>query len=104
CESGYRRAVETEGLLDVAEVVHAGGPAASGRAAAQTLLDRPRRPTAVVVANAVTAAGVLSGFRDASIVVPSEVSVVGIHNSWFLEHLAVALTTVDITILRLGGV
>ena len=102
-ESGYRRALESEGLLDAADVVHAEWSAASGRAAAQTLLDRPRLPTAVVVANAVTAAGVLSGFRDASIVVPSEVSVVGIHDSWFLEHLAVALTTVAMPLQRLGG-
>lgn len=102
-ESGYRLALEAASLFAEADVVHAEWSAGAGRAAAAELLDRARLPTAVVVANAVTAAGVLSGFRDAGVEVPGELSVVGIHDSWFLEHLAVALTTVRLPLLALGA-
>ncbi|GAA1290653.1 LacI family DNA-binding transcriptional regulator [Brachybacterium alimentarium] len=102
-QSGYCRALETAGLVETADVMHAEWSAAAGRAAAEDLLDRPRLPTAVVVANAVTAAGVLSGFRDAAVTVPGELSVVGVHDSWFLEHLAVALTTVRLPLQALGA-
>jgi LacI family transcriptional regulator len=56
----------------------------------------------VVVVNAVTAAGVLSGFRDAGVSVPERISVITIHDSWFLEHLSVALTGVKLPLREQG--
>lgn len=102
-ESGYRGALEAAGLSEVPDVVHADWSAKSGTAAADDLLDRVQLPTGVVVANAVTAAGLLSRLRAARIAVPRDLSVVAIHDSWFLEHLSVPLTTVRLPLQALGG-
>lgn len=99
-ESGYRRALGDHGLR--AAVIPAGWTAPSGVAAAEDLLRRTRRPTAVVVANAITAAGVLSSLRDAGVAVPDDLSVVAIHDPWFVPHLTVALTTVRMPLFELG--
>ena len=56
-----------------------------------------------MVANAVTAAGVLSALRDAAVRVPENISVITIHDSWFLSHLSVPLTAVRLPLQELGG-
>lgn len=99
-ERGYRKALQEHGLRPM--VIPGGWNASAGVDAAEALLGRARRPTAVVVANAVTAAGVLSAFRDAKVAVPEEISVVGIHDPWFVQHLSVALTTVRLPLFELG--
>lgn len=83
-------------------VVSAGWTAKSGANVTQRILQNRERPTAIVVGNAVTAAGVMSTLRDAEISVPEEVSVVAIHDPWFVPHLAVALTTVRMPLFELG--
>lgn len=99
-ESGYRAAL---GEQAPADVVHAGWSADSGSEAVDGLLERPRLPTGLVVANAVTAAGVLSALRDAHVAVPTQLSVITIHDSWFLPHLSVALTAVRLPLRDLGA-
>ncbi|MGO1769282.1 MAG: LacI family DNA-binding transcriptional regulator [Microbacterium sp.] len=101
-EHGYRQAIEEAGLAPT--VIPATWVASGGAAAAQEIMGLEPRPTAVVVANAITAAGVLSAFRDAQVSVPDDVSVVGIHDPWFVEHLPVALTTVRMPLFALGSV
>lgn len=101
-ERGYRQALEAPGLT--ATVIPATWTAEGGTTAAQELVGLDPRPTAVVVANAITAAGVLSAFRDAGVSVPGDVSVVGIHDPWFVAHLPVALTTVRMPLFMLGRV
>lgn len=102
-EAGYKKALATAGSRNDADVVHADWSAASGVTAAKELLARDALPTGIVVANAVTAAGVLSGFRDAGIAIPEQVSVIAIHDSWFLEHLSFALTAVRLPLQALGA-
>lgn len=102
-EDGYREALVAAGFPSEVRVVHADWSASSGAAAATELLARGSLPTGIIVANAVTAAGVLSGFRDAGIAVPEQVSVIGIHDSWFLEHLSCALTAVRLPLQALGA-
>lgn len=102
-EVGYRKALAAGGHLDEAVVVHADWSADSGVAAAKDLIALEELPTGIVVVNAVTAAGVLSGFRDAGIAVPDQVSVITIHDSWFLEHLSSALTAVRLPLQELGA-
>jgi DNA-binding LacI/PurR family transcriptional regulator len=99
-ERGYRKTMDEHGLKSM--LVPGGWTAVSGVAAVKALLQRKRRPTAVVVANAVTAAGVLSAFRDAQVSVPEQISVVAIHDPWFVDHLWVALTTVRLPLFELG--
>lgn len=102
-QSGYRTALDRAGLARGADVVHGGWWPESGAAATREILERTRRPTALVVVNAVTAAGVVSALRDASVRVPDQISVVTIHDSWFVEHLAVALTAVRLPLHELGS-
>lgn len=102
-EHGYRAALERRGLTDLAATVHAGWSPGSGVQAAEAVLRARPGPTGLVVANAVTAAGVLSGLRDASVRVPEEISVITIHDSWFLEHLWVPLTAVRLPLQKLGA-
>jgi len=100
-EEGYRRTLERRAVSPV--ILPAGWSADDGTRATRSLLRRKRRPTAVVVANAVTAAGVMSALRDADIAVPEELSVIAIHDPWFVAHLPVALTTVRMPLFELGA-
>jgi DNA-binding LacI/PurR family transcriptional regulator len=102
-EAGYREALARHHPQLKADVVDTGWSADSGSAAAEQLLHRARLPTAVVVANAVTAAGVLSTLRDAHIAVPQDISLVAVQDAWFVEHLRVALTTVRLPLFELGS-
>lgn len=102
-EAGYRAALDRAGFADIADAVYADWSASSGVKAVEEILHRPVLPTGLVVANAVTAAGVLSALRDASISVPQRTSVITIHDSWFLAHLSVALTAVRLPLQALGA-
>lgn len=102
-EEGYRSTLQRAGLAGLADVVHADWSADSGVLAAQEILRRNVLPTGLIVANAVTAAGVLSALRDAAVPVPEWVSVITIHDSWFLAHLSVALTAVRLPLQALGA-
>jgi LacI family transcriptional regulator len=102
-ESGYREAHEAASSAGKIDIIHANWSAEAGVAAIKRLLRRKTLPTALVVANAVTAAGVLSALRDAKIAVPEDISVVAIHDPWFVPHLSVALTTVRLPLFELGS-
>lgn len=102
-EQGYRSALDRAGFADQTDVVHAGWSTDSGMQAVREILGRPSLPTGIIVANAVTAAGVLSALRDAAVQVPESISVITIHDSWFLAHLSVALTAVRLPLQALGA-
>jgi len=74
----------------------------AGTNAAQQLLAGGRRPTAVLAANDMVAAGLLGGFDRAGVDVPGEISIVGYDNV-VLAHLAhVSLTTIDQPRIEMG--
>lgn len=102
-ETGYREALAAHGGAGDTDIIHANWTADGGTAATKRLLRREALPTALVVANAVTAAGVLSTLRDAELAVPGSLSVAAIHDSWFVQHLPVALTTVRLPLFELGS-
>ncbi|WP_223693630.1 LacI family DNA-binding transcriptional regulator [Leifsonia poae] len=102
-QRGYEEVLREAHPAARIDVVSAGWTDEMGAEAARRILSRPRLPTAIVVANAVTAAGVLTALRQAGISVPNEVSVVGIHDAWFANHLAVSLTTVRLPLFELGA-
>lgn len=66
----------------------------SGVAAAERLLDLPRRPTGIFAANDIMAAGVLKVAARRSIAVPGALSVVGFDGSLLTRMLTPALTSV----------
>lgn len=96
---GYEAALRDAGLpLDPALVVEAREPATPrGRAAAQHLLDRPDRPTAVFCFSDQLAMSIYQVAHQLGLRVPQDLSVVGFDNQQFVaEALYPALTTVQL--------
>ncbi|MCK6065218.1 MULTISPECIES: LacI family DNA-binding transcriptional regulator [Microbacterium] len=85
-----------------AQMINAGWTAEHGEAAANAILNMPALPTAIVVANLVTASGVLAVLRSVGVRVPHDVSVVAIHDAWLAKYLTVPLTTVQLPLFELG--
>lgn len=100
-QRGYENSLEESGH-HARDAIHAGWEPEDGEEAARELLRRPTLPTAVVVANAVTASGVLTVLRSADVRVPHDISVIAIHDAWFAKHLTVSLTTVQLPLFELG--
>ncbi len=67
---------------------------ASGRACGESLLDEPRRPTAIFASNDDMAAGVLAAAHQRNIPVPEAISVAGFDDVPLAEQVWPALTTV----------
>jgi LacI family transcriptional regulator len=67
-----------------------------GRQAARVLLARPKRPTALICVNDVTAVGALRELRTRGLRVPEDVSVTGFDNVTLAQFAVPALTTVHI--------
>ncbi|MDR0436512.1 MAG: LacI family transcriptional regulator [Propionibacteriaceae bacterium] len=68
--------------------------AASGYAAAQTLLSAAELPTAVLAANDLVALGLMRGFHEAGVSVPRDISVVGFDDFPGVDQSIPPLTTV----------
>jgi DNA-binding LacI/PurR family transcriptional regulator len=90
---GYEQAMAARGLAP--DVVAGDFTEQAGVAAAETLLRRPRLPTAVFAANDMAAVGALDAFERAGLRVPDDVSIVGYDNTFLARMRDVALTTVD---------
>jgi DNA-binding LacI/PurR family transcriptional regulator len=65
-----------------------------GRNGARELLSKPNRPTALIAINDMYAFGAYAGARDASLRVPTDVSIVGIDDGVLAEVVDPPLTTV----------
>jgi LacI family transcriptional regulator len=74
----------------------------SGHAAAQSILARTPRPTAVFAANDSMAIGALSAFAEAGLRVPEDIALVGFDDIPIARFLTPPLTTVRVEIAELG--
>ncbi|HLI00256.1 MAG TPA: LacI family DNA-binding transcriptional regulator [Acidimicrobiales bacterium] len=102
-EKGYARAMsEAHVRRRPTWTVKAGYSPEAGRQAARHLLSKPRRPTAMVVANINAALGVLKGARESKVSVPDELSVVAIHDTWLATTTFPELTTVRMPLYQMG--
>jgi len=102
-ERGFNDAMSAAGLTRRrAWITHHGYFPSGGRQAVQELLRSGKRPTALVVANINAALGVMQGLQEMQIDVPSELSVITIHDSWFAGYLTPTLTTVQMPLYELG--
>lgn len=91
----FRKAVVDVGLTFDERLVRAGDYRVSGGDAAMTsMLMEPRRPTAVVTANDLTAFGALRALHARGIQVPKEMSIVGFDGIAIGDAVYPALTTV----------
>lgn len=101
---GYLAAMEQAGLsVDLSEVLHGPFTFEHGLQAAQEILSRPDRPSAIFAASDVTALGVLETARRLGIAVPSELSVVGFDDTVLAPSSAPPLTTIHQPIEAIGA-
>ena len=103
-EAGYLKAIRAAGMRKRSDwILHQRYEPEAGRAAVRDLCTTGRRrPTAMVVANAMEAIGVLRGAREIGLKVPDQLSVVAIHDWWAADYLRPALTTVRLPQYQLG--
>lgn len=93
--TGYRQAIEEANLgFSEALVIRGDYSVESGQHAAQVLLGRTPRPTAIFCGNDLTAMGVLRAAEAAGLVVPDDLSLVGFDDVQMASLLRPALTTV----------
>jgi LacI family transcriptional regulator len=76
----------------------------AGYAAARTLLESPRPPTAVFASNDSMAIGALSALRELGLRVPDDVALAGFDDIPIAGYLTPALTTVRVGISELGAI
>jgi LacI family transcriptional regulator len=102
-EHGYRRALVDHGLRPQSRLItHFGYHPHEARAGLEELIASGPMPTAVVVANVNAALGVLTAARNSGLVVPDDLSVVAIHDSWVCDHTWPPLTTVRTPLFTMG--
>jgi LacI family transcriptional regulator len=100
---GLRDTVERVGGSSAAVVVVPGDFSESaGYAAAQQLLDSPDHPTAIFACNDAMAIGALGALRDAGLKVPEDMAVAGFDDIPIARYVSPPLTTVRVSIARLG--
>jgi LacI family transcriptional regulator len=75
----------------------------SGYAAAERLIRRRTRPTAIFAANDATAIGVLSALHDRGVSVPEDIAVAGFDDIPTARYITPSLTTVRVDISGLGA-
>ena len=101
---GYRQALEQSGLLFEQSLVAAGdGKLEGATAAAQDLLRRDPRPTAVFCYNDMTALGLLAEASRQDILCPRDLSVVGFDDIVFARLSQPTLTTIHQPRYQMGA-
>ena len=93
--AGYVRAMKRHGLSDAIDIVDGDFTERSGMLAAQELLRRRRRPTAVCAANDQSAIGLLDQLLRAGVDVPGDIAVAGYDDSTLARLAHIDLTTVS---------
>ncbi|MDO6414037.1 LacI family DNA-binding transcriptional regulator [Sphingomonas sp. BIUV-7] len=94
--AGYRAELEAHGIaFDPSLVIGGRYSFESGAAAAQILLTRPARPTAIFASNDDMAAGALAVAHQLEISVPGRLSIAGFDNTDLARAVWPPLTTID---------
>lgn len=103
--AGYRAALRAAGIADDPELVaEAGYTLEGGVRALRAMLACRTRPTALLAATVMSAAGALKGLHAAGIDVPGEMSVMSIHDVQIAEMLHPPLTTIRLPLQDMGKV
>lgn len=102
-QRGYVSALTTAGLkVGDGYIIPSDYSTVGGAQAADPLLKLRQRPTAVVVANAAMAIGLLFELGRAGVLVPEDMSVIALHDLALADYLEPPLTTVRMPLERLG--
>jgi DNA-binding LacI/PurR family transcriptional regulator len=94
-KSGYMRAMKRHGLADAIDIIDGDFTEQAGILAAQQLVRRKKRPTAVCAANDSSAIGLLDGLRRSGIDVPGGIAVAGYDDSVLAQLASIDLTSVS---------
>jgi LacI family transcriptional regulator len=103
---GYRQALASAGIaVDESLIIKADFDWRGGYAAAKDLLSRPPhlRPTAIFAANDLCAEGAMRAIRQAGLLIPDDVAIVGYDDTWFATMTQPALTSVRMPIEEMGA-
>jgi DNA-binding LacI/PurR family transcriptional regulator len=92
-EQAFHHALAQWGLTGISSFC--GLDAHAGYEATQTLFDRDPAPTALIVLNTWVSGGILQAIHDRGLVVPADVSLVGILSPRFAEMVVPPLTAID---------
>jgi len=98
---GYLEALAQHDLAHRPAII-AGWDADSAREATTRYFADGERPTGIVAVTSTSALGVHAGVVSAGYSIPDDVSIVGIHDTWFAPHLNPALTTVMLPLADVG--
>ena len=104
-EKGFVKALQSARLpVHGAWLTRLGYNPDQGRAALRAIMGGRTRPTALVVANINAAMGLLAAAREAEISIPTDLSVVAIHDAWTAETTTPPLSTVAMPLYELGQI
>lgn len=102
-EAGYRKALEAAGITVDPSLIQVGGfRRDSATAAAQALLDRPDRPTAVFAANDLTGIRTIEVANELGLRVPEDLSVIGFDDVPDASQFRIPLTTIAQPLYQMG--
>jgi LacI family transcriptional regulator len=91
----YRQVLQEAGLFNEAYELHCGVTLEDAYQAAYALLQRPDRPTALLVINDMLAIAVMRAAGDLGLTIPGDLSVAGFDDIPFSSYLSPRLTTVS---------
>lgn len=101
--AGFRAGLTEFGLeLDRELTIEAGYTFESGARAANNLLSRANRPTAIFAGNDEMAIGIYTSARKLGLAIPEDLSIVGFDDTPMAARIAPALTTVRLPIREMG--
>ena len=99
----YRQVLQETGLAESSRYeMHCGDQLADAYQAAYTLLNRPDRPTALLVINDMLAFAVMRAASDLGLTIPGDLSVAGFDDISFSSYTLPRLTTVSGTAEKSG--
>lgn len=103
-DSGWRSALEAAGIEADDRLIFSGGHTAqTGYRGMKQLLGAKDRPTAVFVDNVLAAIGALRAAQEEGVDVPSELSVVAMHDVALADFLVPRLTVVRVGLFEMGA-
>ncbi|HZQ06461.1 MAG TPA: LacI family DNA-binding transcriptional regulator [Anaerolineae bacterium] len=98
----YQETLKAAGLFDQELLMKCGPTIEDGYQAALQLLQRPKRPTALIAINDLLAIGVLRAAGDLGLCVPTDVSLVSYDDIPMAKYMVPRLTTISKDALHLG--
>jgi len=103
-EAGFRGAIQDAGLpVHDQWVTDFGYSGTDGRKAMDALARQGSLPTAFIVANLNAGLGVLAAIHALDLRVPTDISIVALHDVWYADATWPPITTVRMPLSELGG-